>query len=102
MRLKAEGKSVILESLGWYARVDSNHRPFAPEAKDPPRVFIGLHAVCGLYVDRNQPFQPTSHHPAAFFIRITFVLATSKSAAFTSFSARCSSTSQACSLGVCV
>ena len=82
----------------WYARVDSNHRPFAPEAKDPMRVFKYLHAVSGRYVDRI----PHSHLDAAGFIAITFFFPGLRCAAVTIFSDSRSNTSDTCWLGTCV
>jgi hypothetical protein len=47
--------------LAWYARVDSNHRPFAPEAKGRRRVFKHLCAFCEHYADTNGfPAHPLS------------------------------------------
>jgi hypothetical protein len=43
----------------WYARADSNGRPFAPEAVRLPFAFIYLHAVSGRYLD-GKPLLPGS------------------------------------------
>ena len=44
--------------LEWYARVDSNHRPFAPEAKRLPCIFKYLHVFCGRYLDGKPRLLP--------------------------------------------
>ena len=86
------------EKVEWCTRLDSNKRPFASEANDPPRVLYYLHAFYGRYVDKTRHFQLT----AAFFMATTFLFPGFRFAAVTIFSDSRSSTSDACWLGACV